>query len=149
MGKSHRATGMLVLVTLAVAAPLVVLAATNDRSSGTSTPAVPQALVGSFTLWGPTPLADPCQPRAKAQDIRVGAPVRVRDGRGRVVAATTLSGGRPDTTHRGCVYRFAVSPLPVTSAYTVQVGRRLGASYSTADLARTRGNVALNLGLPS
>jgi len=107
------------------------------------------AITGTFTLWAATPLADPCAAKTAAPDIRNGAPVTIRSAAGARVASTILTAGRSEATHRGCVYRFAVTPLPADLSFSVTVGTRAGLVYTPAQLAASDGHLTLNLGLPA
>lgn len=156
-GTKRRYAGVgLTVLALAAAAALSARWATpgtarTTKATGATTAAIPAAggeLAGDFTLWAARPQADPCRPRSEAPDIHAGAPVDVQDGSGATIAAATLAEGHPDPTHRGCVYRFTVTGLPVADAYTVQVGTRVGPTYPRADVAAAGWRVALNLGLP-
>jgi len=106
-------------------------------------------LTGTFTLWGPAPVADPCAARAAAPDIHGGSSVTVRSAAGARVAATVLTSGHPDATHRGCVYGFVLTPLPADLTFSITVGLRTGLQFTPAEVAATKGRITLNLGLPA
>ena len=59
------------------------------------------------------------------RDIAMGAQIRVRDGRGSVIAVSTLTGGR--LTQRGCTFTFSAR-VSKAQVYRVQGGaeRRCG-----------------------
>jgi hypothetical protein len=130
-------------------------AATAAKGAGAAHPAAvrPAAstppLTGTFTLWLASPQADPCRQQQAAPDIHAGASVLLRTLRGEQLARTILTSGRSEATHRGCVYRFAVTPLTSTSPFTVTVGTRTGLSFRPADLMATGGRLTLNFGVAS
>lgn len=121
-------------------------AAATNAARGSRKPDAP--LAGTFTLWAPTPLADPCTPQTAAPDIHDGAAVSVHTVTGAVIATTVLGSGRSEATHRGCVYRFAFTPLPLDPSFSVTVGSRSGLVYTAAQVAAASGHITLNLGLP-
>jgi hypothetical protein len=125
-------------------------AATSPRpSQGATSPAHSverHPVAGTFTLWAATPRADPCAARTDAADTHRGAPVTMNDSAGHVLATTTLSAGRADATHRGCVYRFTITPPAAT--FSITVGARSGLTYTPQQIAKAGWQVALNLGLP-
>jgi hypothetical protein len=135
-------------VAAAVTVPAIGLMVTRHEPAGRAGAATHHELAGAFTLWADTPRADPCQPRPEAPDIHEGAPVDVRDDRGTTLAGAVLGKGAPDSTHRGCVYGFSVARVPAAAAYSVQVGARIGPTYTRTEVARANWRVALNLGLP-
>jgi hypothetical protein len=59
-----------------------------------------------------------------------------------------LSAGRSDATHRGCVYRFALTPPATDAAFSITVGTRAGLTYTPQQIAKAGWLVAMNLGLP-
>jgi hypothetical protein len=121
------------------------LAAT--ASSGSAHGVERRPVVGTFTLWAATPRADPCAPRSDAADIHRGTLVAVHNTSGVTLAATRLSAGRAEATHRGCVYRFTLTPR-TAAAFSIAVGTRFGLTYTPRQLAKADWQVALNLGLP-
>jgi hypothetical protein len=96
-------------------------------------------LAGELVVWAPTPVADPCPPHARI----AGTPVDVRDGTGATVATSHLGDGRPDPTHSGCVYPFAVDRLPAADSYTFEVGAWPGLTYPRSAVAKLGWRVAL------
>lgn len=128
------------------AAAATTASASADAARGPRKPDAP--LTGTFTLWASTPLADPCRPQTAAPDIHVGAAVSVHSVTGAVIATTVLGSGRSEATHRGCVYRFAFTPLPLDPSFSVTVGSRSGPIYTAAQVAAASGHITLNLGLP-
>jgi hypothetical protein len=109
---------------------------------------VGHSVTGTFTLWAAAPRANPCAARADAADIHPGTEVAIKTAAGATIATTTLSPGRSDATHRGCVYRFEVATLPANATFSVTVGTRSGLTYNPKDVARAGWQIALNLGLP-
>ena len=122
---------------------------TAAKSAGPAASTKPgPPLTGPFTLWASSPQANPCAAQAAAPDIHAGAPVTVHSVAGATVASTVLTAGRSDATHRGCVYRFTVTPLPADLSFSVIVGKRSGLVYTPEQVAATNGRITLNLGLP-
>jgi hypothetical protein len=134
--------------TAMVAAAAAMLLSVHSGADGPWGTSGSHRLVGNFTLWRPTPAADPCQTPSVAPDIHAGAPVEVHNETGVTVGTATLSTGEPDPTRRGCVYHFTVERLPASDSYTFQIGARLGLTYPRNEVAQAGWQVALNLDVP-
>ncbi len=138
---------------MAAAAIIVVVSAVSlaGRSSGgatsgsTSKATHGHALAGTFSLFGPKTQKDPCSVRSA--DVAAGAPVAVKDERGAAIGSGALTSGSADSARKACVYRFNVSSLPDSNAYTVEVGKLGGLKYTATDLAKSGWKVSLNLGV--
>ncbi len=74
------------------------------------------------------------------EDLAAGAAVTVRDGSGAILASTSLTGGRLDSS--GCTLAFEVH-LPDADAYRVQLTRRAPLASSREELAAARWTVSL------
>jgi hypothetical protein len=129
-----------------VAAGVAIVAVFSGGGAAVGKPARGHALKGTFTLFGPKVEQNPCATRHGYADVAAGLQVAVRDEHGSAVGFGSLSSGSADTTRRGCTYRFTVRSLPDAHAYTVEVGKRGGLTYSFDDLAKTSWKVDLNLG---
>lgn len=90
-----------------------------------------------------------CTGKEGYDDVHGGSQVSVKDGAGKTLAFTKLSGdGKVTSTYSGfpdgCQWRFTITGVPTGEpVYTVGIGSRGGPSYHEADLAKT---LALTLG---
>jgi type II secretory pathway pseudopilin PulG len=90
-----------------------------------------------------------CTGKEGYDDVHSGSQVSVKDGAGKTLAFTKLSGdGKVTSTYSGfpdaCQWRFTVTGVPAGEpVYTLGIGSRSGPSYHEAGLAKT---VALTLG---
>jgi hypothetical protein len=75
-------------------------------------------------------------------DIAAGGQVVVKDGAGRVLATTELSGGQVNT--RGCTFDFQLE-VPDTDFYQVEVTHRGALTFARSDLAANEWHVSARL----
>lgn len=65
-------------------------------------------------------------------DLAVGTQVTVKDGSGKILATSSLTGGR--VTMHGCVFTYSVS-VPAADFYQVEVAHRGALTFSQEELA--------------
>lgn len=86
----------------------------------------------------------PCRGSGGYSDISPGLQVRASDDTGRLIASSTLEGGRVDGIT--CVFTFELRDVPHSSYYTFEVGRRGEMSYSHDEMVANGWNADFSLG---
>ena len=75
-------------------------------------------------------------------DIAMGAQITVRDGRGSVIARSTLSGGR--LTQQGCTFAFSTR-VSKAQVYRIRVAQRGALDFSRESLTASGWRVAIRV----
>lgn len=105
------------------------------------------ALSGPDNVWGRFQPGAECRGDGGYRDIDEGAPVRVIDGAGNVVATARIGAGsiqdRPG--FQTCLFVFAVD-LPAADFYEFEVAGRAGPTFSRAEMEANGWVVALSIG---
>jgi hypothetical protein len=108
-------------------------------------------ITGSFTLVDSatefssiTTIGSSCEGTGGYGDVGPGQPATLRDGDGKILAATTLGTGVGGST--SCRFDFDFQGVPEVPFYSVEVGSRGTISYSLADMQGNGWTVSLTLG---
>jgi hypothetical protein len=110
----------------------LVAAGFASSSSGATTPSS-HTLNGIAKLAGASPVdGAPCVGTGDYADLATGAPVRVLDRDGSVLARGQIDSSKASAA--GCAMHFAVSDVPNADIYQVQLGDHALLPYTAADL---------------
>lgn len=85
-----------------------------------------------------------CEGAGGYADISEGVGVSLRDGDGKLLAASALGPGRSSPLR--CTFAFTLENVPEVPFYTIEVGRRGGLSHSLADVRAMGWSLQLSLG---
>lgn len=99
-------------------------------------------MVDTSAKWAPGQL---CDGVGGFSDIRVDAPVTIKDEAGKILATTKLASGHAATTQI-CDFTFSAN-VEDAKFYQVEVSHRGAVTYSKDDLDRAGWKIATTLGL--
>lgn len=106
-------------------------------------------LVGTMTLKGYPYLGrsgGPCTGEGGYDDIRLGASVVVKDGKGVTLATGRLGAGKMGEFGVDCEFSLEVLNVPKADFYSIEVSHRGALTYSRKELAAIGWSVAFELG---
>lgn len=89
------------------------------------------------------PPGQPCVASRRHNDVRVGVPVVVRDGRGEVIATSQLEPGT--LADAACVFFAEVRDLARADFYSFDVGGHQGVTKSYAELLEARWQLGITI----
>ncbi len=144
-GGSRR--GWIILGSVIFAAILAAAGFIGLTESGALTPH--HTITGDFQLnssdfSGITVIGTSCQGKSGYGDIVPGAGVTIKDGDGKLLAATSLGSGTGNVMT--CDFKFSLTNVPEVAFYTITISRRGDLSYSLAQMQSNSWTLSLTLG---
>ena len=91
---------------------------------------------------------EPCTGKGGYDDIRLGASVVVKDGKGVTLATGRLGAGKMGEFGVDCEFSLEVLNVPKADFYSIEVGHRGALTYSRKELGAIGWSVAFELGSP-